>query len=86
MKAPAPSVEETALAIEALAGIVNLPGEVSPARRAALVSGTRWFIAHVENGTWRESSPIGFSFARLWYFERLHALIFSAATLNAVRG
>jgi squalene-hopene/tetraprenyl-beta-curcumene cyclase len=86
VKGPASSVEETALAIEALAGIVILPGEVSPARRAALVSGTRWLIERVEDGTWRESSPIGFYFARLWYFERLYPLIFSAAALNAVRG
>lgn len=86
VKGPASSVEETALAIESLAGIVNLPGEDSPARRAALVNGTRWLVERVENGTWRESSPIGFYFARLWYFERLYPLIFSAAALNAVRG
>ena len=34
-----------------------------------------------------EPSPIGFYFAKLWYFERLYPLIFTVAALGrAARG
>lgn len=74
------SVEETALAVEALA---QLPcAELSPTVRAAFKRGLRWLIARVDSGGWREPSPIGFYFARLWYYEKLYPMIFTAAALN----
>jgi squalene-hopene/tetraprenyl-beta-curcumene cyclase len=40
----------------------------------------------VEDGRYREPAPIGFYFAKLWYFERLYPLIFTVAALRqAVR-
>jgi squalene-hopene/tetraprenyl-beta-curcumene cyclase len=36
----------------------------------------------VEDGSFREPSPIGFYFAKLWYFERLYPLIFAVAALR----
>jgi squalene-hopene/tetraprenyl-beta-curcumene cyclase len=66
------SVEETALALEALAGTSHT---------AAIDRGAEWLIAKVENGTWREPAPIGFYFAKLWYFERLYPLIFTTGAL-----
>ena len=66
------SVEETALAVEALAGY----------RAEAADAGTRWLIAQVESGTWREPAPIGFYFAKLWYFERLYPQIFTVSALG----
>jgi squalene-hopene/tetraprenyl-beta-curcumene cyclase len=64
------SVEETALAIEILCA--------DPASHPAALRGLTWLMDRVEDGTWREPAPIGFYFARLWYFERLYPLIFSA--------
>ncbi|MHA3772085.1 prenyltransferase/squalene oxidase repeat-containing protein [Verrucomicrobiota bacterium sgz303538] len=73
-KCPA-SVEETALALEALAGTEHV-GTVD--------RGTAWLVEQVEAGTWREIAPIGFYFAKLWYFEKLYPLIFSVSALGRV--
>ncbi len=75
------SVEETALAVQALLGrgqdTTGLPiGE----KQAA--AGVEWLIERVENGTWIKSQPIGFYFARLWYFEKLYPMIFTVAALR----
>jgi squalene-hopene/tetraprenyl-beta-curcumene cyclase len=87
------SVEETALAVEAL--LERVPGE--PGRASTdpvedgsdlknvekqLAVGVEWLIERVESGTWTKSSPIGFYFARLWYFEKLYPLIFTVAALR----
>jgi len=69
------SVEETALAVEALAGTSH--GE-------ATARGARWLIERVESGAWREPAPIGFYFARLWYHERLYPLIWAVGALGRV--
>jgi squalene-hopene/tetraprenyl-beta-curcumene cyclase len=68
-----PTIEETALALEALAG----SEQTGPVAR-----GTRWLVERVESGKWREPSPIGFYFAKLWYFDRLYPLIFAAGALG----
>lgn len=76
------SVEETALAVEALAALPE-PAHSVPAR-TALERGLGWLLERVGAGRWREASPIGFYFARLWYYERLYPLIFTVAALNRV--
>jgi squalene-hopene/tetraprenyl-beta-curcumene cyclase len=75
-KAPS-SVEETALAIHALAGA---PGADS---LPALSRGVEWLIEATASGARTPVSPIGLYFARLWYFEELYPLIF--ATGAAIR-
>ena len=70
------SVEETALAVEALAGTEHV---------AAVDRGAEWLCARVESGEWRQPAPIGFYFAKLWYHERLYPLIFTVAALGRVR-
>jgi squalene-hopene/tetraprenyl-beta-curcumene cyclase len=71
------SVEETALAVEML---------VDLAPREAVERGLLWLIDAVESGRFREASPIGFYFAKLWYYEKLYPLIFTVAALGrAVR-
>ena len=79
------SSEETAVAVEALAA-VWATGAVDPsslsAVRAALHRGADWLVHAVESGKWREPAPIGFYFAKLWYFERLYPMIFVTAALN----
>lgn len=71
------SVEETALAVEAWfrAGRAPLP---QPAAEAGL----EWLVTAVEEKRHRESSPIGFYFAKLWYYERLYPTIFTISALG----
>lgn len=73
------SVEETGLAVEALAApaLHELPGVAMAARR-----GAQWLATRVHSGEVAHPSPIGFYFAKLWYFEQLYPLIFAAAGLN----
>ncbi|MEZ6132985.1 MAG: prenyltransferase/squalene oxidase repeat-containing protein [Planctomycetaceae bacterium] len=68
------SVEETGLAVEALANLENA--------ECAVKSGADWLIGRVNAGNVTEPSPIGFYFAKLWYFERLYPTIFAAAALR----
>jgi squalene-hopene/tetraprenyl-beta-curcumene cyclase len=72
------SVEETALAVEIL---LSWEPDGTHTRR-----GLEWLMERVEDGGYRETSPIGFYFAKLWYFEELYPLIFTVGCLRqAVR-
>ncbi len=71
------SVEETALAVEALLGCPQVA-----AREAALSKGLQWLIEAVLADRHWENAPIGFYFAKLWYHERLYPLIFTVAALG----
>jgi squalene-hopene/tetraprenyl-beta-curcumene cyclase len=83
------SVEETALAVEVLVdlaacGVADEDGQRR--KRRAVERGLAWLVEAVESGRFREASPIGFYFAKLWYFEKLYPLIFTVAALGrAVR-
>ena len=77
----ASSIEETALAVDALAGCLA-KGRPSEAMETALARGAMWLVERVESGVWREPAPIGFYFAKLWYFERLYPLIFTVGALG----
>jgi len=121
----APSIEETALATEALArwaaavesraaglptrrahvptedaarGGSSLPAVVrrtkagdpprgiEPAQIAdAARRGAAWLVRTTGEGTAFTPAPIGFYFARLWYFERLYPVIFTVGALASVR-
>jgi len=77
----APSVEETAVAVEAL-----LAGTDDPPLQPMLARGLDWLIRAAETGRHRESAAIGLYFARLWYYEKLYALAFAVSALgHAVR-
>jgi squalene-hopene/tetraprenyl-beta-curcumene cyclase len=78
------SVEETALAVEALLAALPLnpePRTLNPPV-AAVEKGLTWLIERVENGQHRQPAPIGFYFAKLWYYERLYPLTFTVAALG----
>ncbi|MEM0896523.1 MAG: prenyltransferase/squalene oxidase repeat-containing protein [Verrucomicrobiota bacterium] len=66
-----PSIEETALSITALAGAPEADGPVQ--------YGHEWLKEATGSGTRFKESPIGFYFAKLWYFERLYPRIFTVA-------
>jgi squalene-hopene/tetraprenyl-beta-curcumene cyclase len=75
-KGRASSVEETALAVEAL---LAAPDERCQQARS---KGLAWLIEAVENDRHLETSPIGFYFAKLWYHEQLYPLTFTVAALG----
>lgn len=70
------SVEETAVAVEVLLDLTDAP---------AVECGVHWLVEAVESGRFREPSPIGFYFAKLWYFEKLYPIIFTVAALGRAR-
>ncbi len=72
-----PTLEETALAIDALA-----QPSASEDERAALERGIDWLAQRTENGARFEAAPIGLYFAKLWYREKLYPKIFSVMALG----
>ncbi len=74
------SVEETALAVEVLLG-----GIADAKRQGAVMRGLTWLIEAVEQGRLQQPTPIGFYFAKLWYYEKLYPMIFTVAALGRAR-
>jgi squalene-hopene/tetraprenyl-beta-curcumene cyclase len=72
------SVEETALAVEILL-------DAGPEAEAAVNKGLAWLVEQVEAGGLKNPTPIGFYFAKLWYFEKLYPIIFAVAALGRAR-
>ncbi|MSR31221.1 MAG: squalene--hopene cyclase [Gemmataceae bacterium] len=71
------SLEETGLALDVLCAFTTGPN--------VLHRGLLWLINAVENGQLENPTPIGFYFARLWYWERLYPVIFALGGLGRVR-
>jgi squalene-hopene/tetraprenyl-beta-curcumene cyclase len=71
------SIEETALALDVLVSIE--PG--SP----LVNSGLAWLVQKIEAGGLAIPTPIGFYFAKLWYYEQLYPILFSVAALGRAR-
>lgn len=69
------SIEESALAIEALS-------DGAQEFAAAQQRGLQWLVRQVNEGSFAAPSPIGFYFAKLWYFERLYPLVFTVSALR----
>jgi squalene-hopene/tetraprenyl-beta-curcumene cyclase len=71
-------------------GLIRIPptlpdadeDRVEGARSRQIQRGLLWLIDAVESGRFRDPSPIGFYFAKLWYFEKLYPLIFTVAALG----
>jgi squalene-hopene/tetraprenyl-beta-curcumene cyclase len=76
----APSMEETALAVDALAAWLAAEPHQRPRLASPLAAGVRWLAARIADGDF-SPSPIGLYFAKLWYFEREYPLVFSLAAL-----
>jgi squalene-hopene/tetraprenyl-beta-curcumene cyclase len=70
------SIEETSLAITALSGAAT------ERVVGAVCRGTAWLVNSIHPGDHMSPSPIGFYFAKLWYFERLYPLIFAAEAMS----
>lgn len=77
------SVEETALAVDALAAISLADKAIAGDDEigSAVARGTRKLMDYVQADAIGEPSPIGLYFARLWYFEKLYPLIFTTGAI-----
>ena len=75
--APSSSIEETALAVEALLAAPN-----NPDFQTSIERGVTWLIEQIEAGRHCDCSPIGFYFAKLWYYEKLYPIIFTVSALG----
>lgn len=69
-----PSIEETSVALEALA-LHDAPHEV-------LQRGTEALLRLTQNGTHFPAAPIGLYFARLWYHEQLYPVMAATAAFR----
>lgn len=82
------SVEETALGLESLALTRRLvafaDGGAADAAELAIIRATRWLVRAVELRWHLRANPIGFYFAKLWYYEELYPLIFATRALGTV--
>lgn len=72
------TIEESSLALGALAAHSRADRRMEE----ALARGSRWIAERTENGTSFEPAPIGFYFARLWYFERTYPLVWCVEALS----
>jgi squalene-hopene/tetraprenyl-beta-curcumene cyclase len=59
-----------------------MPPLITVPCRKALKKGVEWLVRKVEDSTWTQPAPIGFYFAKLWYYERLYPMIFTAGALG----
>jgi squalene-hopene/tetraprenyl-beta-curcumene cyclase len=79
------SIEETALAVETLSALYQsgfgreLP-EVN--LREVILRGIEWISRRTKEGTEFPPSPIGFYFAKLWYYEKHYPICYSVAALE----
>ncbi|MCH2178038.1 MAG: squalene--hopene cyclase [Mariniblastus sp.] len=69
-------VEETALCVEIL-----LASPDSDCQSAAQ-RGLQWLVCAIESAQIQECWPIGFYFAKLWYYEKLYPLIFTVSAIG----
>jgi squalene-hopene/tetraprenyl-beta-curcumene cyclase len=82
------SIEETAVAIDALMSFHTAGGrgrevKIDPQRLAnAVYRGVAWLTDRTREGTDFYAAPIGFYFAKLWYYERTYPIVWTVAALE----
>jgi squalene-hopene/tetraprenyl-beta-curcumene cyclase len=79
-----PSIEETAVTVEALARVATESPDALLRDRAAtaVAAGVQWLVEKTAQGTRFDAAPIGLYFAKLWYSEELYPLAFTVAALE----
>jgi squalene-hopene/tetraprenyl-beta-curcumene cyclase len=80
-----PSIEETAVALAALAPVVDDFQDVQQRVSKSIERAVTWLIDSTKCGTQFPSLPIGLYFARLWYHEQLYPVIWTLAALKEAR-
>lgn len=79
------SIEETALALEALGAVAAVHQSASVTDRTlqeAWQNGAQWLATATVRGTHFPRTPIGLYFERLWYAETIYPIVFSASGLS----
>ncbi len=71
------SIEETSLALETLAQMQTAPDQIE--------RGVLWLCDQIDAGQLADPTPIGFYFAKLWYYEKMYPLAFATAALRHAR-
>lgn len=79
------TTEETALALESLCAVWEFSQGDRTELEHSIRRGLENLLGLVADGTWTNPSPIGFYFAKLWYFEKLYPVIFTVAALQRAR-
>lgn len=72
------SIEETALVLESLAAA----SRIDASAKYVFDKGIAWLVEAVEQQRYQTASPIGFYFAKLWYYEQLYPLVFTVGALG----
>jgi len=83
--------EETCVAVEAIADYLRNPGTLQMVREAgrvhrgeqAIINAVQWLVRAVNGNHHHHAWPIGFYFAKLWYYEKLYPLVFATAAMSA---
>ncbi len=73
------TIEETALALSALS---SLPPSLFLSLSPSLHRASAWLAEATEQGTRFEPSPVGFYFAKLWYYEKAYPLVWTVEALS----
>jgi len=76
------SIEETALALEALCAAQQFRIDLTSQLQVPIRRGLTMLLDRVADGRWTQPAPIGFYFAKLWYYEKLYTIIFTVAALE----
>ena len=78
------SIEETALTLQAVIETHDgwLHFDMNTDTKAAIQNGLNYLIQQTNQGTHFPPSPIGFYFAKLWYYEKLYPVIFTVAAME----
>jgi len=81
------STEETALALETIGAAPSPPPELwpPPAINQPSKRALQWLADRVLSGAFTEPAPIGFYFAKLWYYEKMYPIIWTVGALRRAR-
>jgi squalene-hopene/tetraprenyl-beta-curcumene cyclase len=76
------ALEAMAAAWEAGLGKADALSVTDDDFRNALRAGLDWLLQKTRGGAFFPPAPIGFYFAKLWYYEKLYPVIFTLAALG----
>ncbi len=70
------TIEESAVVLE---GLLESGGQTI--HESSIISGLTWLAEAIQRGGLEHASPIGFYFAKLWYYEKLYPALFGLSAL-----
>lgn len=71
------TIEETAVVLEAL---LRCGGQ--KIEESSIMAGLSWLAGQIQRGGLAHAKPIGFYFAKLWYYEKLYPALFGLSALG----